>query len=52
MEQTPNCKKCIHCYWDDQWKEWICNKDKYTISNLNELAICPAYKDRGEINAD
>lgn len=30
MDQTPNCRKCTHCYWDEQFKKVIFN-DPATI---------------------
>ena len=48
MEDTPNCKKCIHCQFDEQWKEYICMTTKYTISDINQLAVCKKYEERSE----
>lgn len=46
MDQTPNCRKCIHCYYDELWKEWICNKRRHAIYEFNQWATCKSYDER------
>lgn len=53
MDQTPNCRKCAHCYYDEQWREDICDKDKRAIFKGEEALSCRNFKEReGNANAD
>ena len=53
MDQTPNCRKCTHCYYDEQWREDICDKDKRAIYSGEEALSCRHFKEReANTNAD
>lgn len=46
MDSTPNCKKCIHCHWDEQWKENICDKWKQAVYKGDEALACKFFEKR------
>lgn len=48
MDQTTNCKKCIHCYYDELWEEWICDKYKRAIYSGDEALACKVFEKRSE----
>ena len=48
MDQTPNCKKCIHCHWDELWEEWICDKWMQAVYKGDEALACKFFKERSE----
>lgn len=49
----PNCKKCAYCYYDEQWDENICEKDKRAVYSGDEALACKTFKPReAESNAD
>ncbi len=52
MGQTEklSCKKCKHCYWDIMWEEWVCDKRKHTIYDLNQWSTCKSYEERAKSN--
>lgn len=45
-KNTPNCKKCTKCYYDEQWKEHICDKNRHAITGLNQYSTCKSYEEK------
>lgn len=52
MDQTPNCRKCAHCLWDEQWEEYICDECKHVVYKGNDFATCNQFKERGKEDAE